>query len=119
MGIGGSIFLIAVGAITAFGVNVQVGWLDLSVVGWVLMLAGLVGLLLTLYSWRAARRRDAGLARPVDLEPRPVDLEPRAVDEAPRLTTRRPADPGVDVGAADRPPSVGGANRVPPRGRSS
>ena len=48
MGIGGSIFLIAVGAIIAFAVDVSVGWLDLQVVGWVLMLAGVIGLILTL-----------------------------------------------------------------------
>ena len=37
MGIGGSIFLIALGAILAFAVEADLGWLDLSVVGWVLM----------------------------------------------------------------------------------
>jgi hypothetical protein len=47
MGIGASIFLIAVGAIIAFALEVRVGWLDLDVVGWVLMLAGLAGLLFT------------------------------------------------------------------------
>jgi protein-S-isoprenylcysteine O-methyltransferase Ste14 len=57
MGIGGSIFLIAVGAIIAFGVHVQLGWLDLRVVGWVLMLAGVVGLILTLWFWNSRRRR--------------------------------------------------------------
>jgi protein-S-isoprenylcysteine O-methyltransferase Ste14 len=57
MGIGGSIFLIAVGAIIAFGVHIQMGWLDLSVVGWVLMLAGFVGLVLTLWFWNSRRRR--------------------------------------------------------------
>ena len=46
MGIGGSIFLIAVGAIIAFGVHVQMGWL-----------AGFVGLVLTLWFWNARRRR--------------------------------------------------------------
>jgi protein-S-isoprenylcysteine O-methyltransferase Ste14 len=56
VGIGGSIFLIAVGAIIAFGVNASVGWLDLSVVGWVLMLAGTVGLILTLWFWQSRRR---------------------------------------------------------------
>jgi protein-S-isoprenylcysteine O-methyltransferase Ste14 len=57
MGIGGSIFLLAIGAIIAFGVHVQVGWLDLRVVGWVLMLAGSVGLILTLWFWSTRRRR--------------------------------------------------------------
>jgi uncharacterized protein (DUF58 family) len=58
MGIGGSIFLIALGAIIAFGVKTQsLGPFDLDVVGWVLMLAGLVGLALTMYVWNSRRRR--------------------------------------------------------------
>lgn len=56
MGIGGSIFLIAVGAIFTFALDVNVGWLDLDVVGWVLMLAGVVGLVLTMYLWQSRRR---------------------------------------------------------------
>ncbi|GAA1849188.1 hypothetical protein GCM10009687_14270 [Asanoa iriomotensis] len=56
MGIGGSIFLIAVGAIFAFALDVNVGWLDLDVVGWVLMLAGVVGLILTTWWWQSRRR---------------------------------------------------------------
>ncbi|GAA1774396.1 DUF6458 family protein [Luedemannella helvata] len=55
MGIGGSIFLIAVGAIIAFAVDVSVGWLDLEVVGWVLMVAGVVGLILTMTIWNRRR----------------------------------------------------------------
>lgn len=58
MGIGGSIFLIAVGAIIAFGVRQQsLGPLDLTVIGWILMLVGLFGLFLTLYFWNTRRRR--------------------------------------------------------------
>ncbi|MEU6203011.1 DUF6458 family protein [Micromonospora musae] len=56
MGIGGSIFLIALGAIFAFAVEADLGWLDLSVVGWVLMLAGVALLLVTLYFWNSRRR---------------------------------------------------------------
>jgi hypothetical protein len=56
MGIGGSIFLIAVGAIFAFAVEADLGWLDIEVVGWVLMVAGLVGLILTLWFWQNRRR---------------------------------------------------------------
>lgn len=58
MGIGGSIFLIALGAIIAFGVkNTSVGPLDLTVIGWVLMLAGLAGLALTTWFWNTRRTR--------------------------------------------------------------
>ncbi|MEV4654673.1 DUF6458 family protein [Micromonospora sp. NPDC049301] len=56
MGIGGSIFLIALGAIFAFAVEADLGWLNLAVVGWVLMLAGVAGLLLTLHFWNSRRR---------------------------------------------------------------
>jgi hypothetical protein len=56
VGIGGSILLLAVGAILAFAVHVTVGWLSLNVVGWVLMAAGLIGLILTLYFWNNRRR---------------------------------------------------------------
>ncbi|GGM43631.1 hypothetical protein GCM10011608_30470 [Micromonospora sonchi] len=56
MGIGGSIFLIAVGAIFAFAVQADLGWLNLNVVGWVLMLAGVAGLIVTLHFWNSRRR---------------------------------------------------------------
>ncbi|MFG1880968.1 DUF6458 family protein [Micromonospora sp. NPDC049102] len=56
MGIGASIFLIALGAIFAFAVEADLGWLNLAVVGWVLMLAGVAGLLTTLYFWNSRRR---------------------------------------------------------------
>lgn len=59
MGIGGSIFLIAVGAILTFALNAEVGWLDLDVVGWVLMIAGLFGLILTTWFWSNRRRTTA------------------------------------------------------------
>jgi Flp pilus assembly protein TadB len=66
VGIGGSIFLIALGAILAFAVHVSVGWLSLNVVGYVLMLAGLVGLLLTLWFWSNRRRTVATTPVPVE-----------------------------------------------------
>src|SRR5690242_9214112 len=56
VGIGGSIFLIAAGAILAWAVHIQAGWLDLRVVGYVLMVAGLFGLILTLWFWSNRRR---------------------------------------------------------------
>ncbi|MER7419802.1 DUF6458 family protein [Micromonospora peucetia] len=56
MGFGGSIFLIALGAIFAFAVEADLGWLNVAVVGWVLMFAGVAGLLLTLHFWNSRRR---------------------------------------------------------------
>jgi hypothetical protein len=70
MSIGASIFLMAIGAIIAFGVDANVGWLDLQVVGWVLMVAGAAATLLTLTMWQ--RRRtvtmvdDRGRQRTID-----------------------------------------------------
>jgi hypothetical protein len=58
MGIGVSVFLIALGAILAFAVNVAVSGLDLSTVGWILMAAGTIGLvvaLATINGWPGAR----------------------------------------------------------------
>lgn len=58
MGIGASIFLIALGAILAFAVDARVSGIDLNAVGWILMLAGGIGILVTLFLW-APRRRSA------------------------------------------------------------
>ncbi|MFY1672907.1 DUF6458 family protein [Plantactinospora sp. WMMB334] len=59
MGIGTSIFLIALGAILTFAVDVAIGGLDLDVVGWVLMAAGVLGLILTMVFWNNRRRSAA------------------------------------------------------------
>ena len=56
MGIGVSIFLIALGAILTFATDVSVSGLDLDVVGVVLMLAGALGLVMTLLIWGPRRR---------------------------------------------------------------
>ena len=64
MGIGGSIFLIALGAILAFAVNADIGVLDLSIVGWVLMVAGFAGLIITIWFWQSRRRTVASRSAP-------------------------------------------------------
>jgi hypothetical protein len=56
MGIGGSIFLLALGAILAFAVHAHVSGIDINIVGWVLMVAGLLGLITTLWYWNSRRR---------------------------------------------------------------
>ena len=57
MGIGFSTFLLAMGAILAFAVHATVSGLDLQVVGWVLMAAGVLGLVLTMTVITPRRRR--------------------------------------------------------------
>lgn len=56
MGIGASIFLIAVGAILAFALDLNISGLDLDVVGFILMAVGIIGLIATGLIWGNRRR---------------------------------------------------------------
>jgi hypothetical protein len=49
MATGTSILLIALGAILAFAVDVSVSGLELDVVGWILMVVGAIGLVVSLF----------------------------------------------------------------------
>ncbi len=69
MGIGVSVFLIAVGAILAFAVEVEVAGLELEVVGYILMAAGLIGLLLSLFLWGPRSRNSVQERRVYDDRP--------------------------------------------------
>ena len=51
MGITGSLILIAIGAILTFAVTTTVNGIDLHVVGWVLMIVGAFGLLISALFW--------------------------------------------------------------------
>lgn len=51
MGIGVSLFLIAVGAILAWAVEVEASGVDLNMIGVILMIVGGLGLLLSLLFW--------------------------------------------------------------------
>jgi hypothetical protein len=60
MGIGVSILLIAAGAILTWGVTAEVEGLDVSAIGVILMIVGLLGLVLSMIfwqSWGGLRRR--------------------------------------------------------------
>ena len=88
MGIGASIFLIALGAILAFALNVDLGGIDINVIGWILMIVGALGLIMTTLIW--GRRRTVVSPAPVD-EREVVTREPveyRRVEER-----RRDLDP--------------------------
>lgn len=64
MGIGASIFLLALGAILAFGINVDTdgtGIFNIDTIGIILMVVGAVGLVLSMMfwsSWGGPRRRE-------------------------------------------------------------
>jgi predicted membrane channel-forming protein YqfA (hemolysin III family) len=51
MSIGASIFLLVIGAILTFAVNVSTEGFNINTVGIILMIAGVVGLLLSLLFW--------------------------------------------------------------------
>jgi Domain of unknown function (DUF6458) len=51
MGLGVSLFLIAVGAILTWAVNAEVSGLDITTVGVILLVVGAAGLLLSLLFW--------------------------------------------------------------------
>ena len=67
MGIGTSIFLIAIGAILYFAVETSISGIDIATVGLILMIVGIIGLVISLFwmtVWADRRReRDATVVR--------------------------------------------------------
>ena len=71
MGIGTSIFLIAVGAILKLAVTATVSGISLATVGTILIVLGIIGLLISLVFAMSARRGDAVVTRERVVEPDP------------------------------------------------
>ena len=61
MGIGVSVFLLALGAILTFAVNATVSGLDINVIGVILMVAGAIGLAMTMLVFGRRDRVGAGV----------------------------------------------------------
>jgi hypothetical protein len=80
MGIGFSIFLLALGAILTFAVHATIAGVDIQVIGWVLMGAGVLGLVLDLAVF-APRRRPVVIDRSGVTSHRPDDVTDRAVPQ--------------------------------------
>ena len=66
MGLGVGIFLTALGAILAFAVSADVSGVNIHTVGWILMIVGIAGVILSLIFWSSwagpgyfSRRRTA------------------------------------------------------------
>ena len=81
MGIGASIFLIAIGAVLAFAVDVSVSGVDLDTIGVILMVVGVIGLAVSLLllnggGWYGGPRRTRV-------------VEDAYVDEDPAVVPRR------------------------------
>ncbi|HEX5897656.1 MAG TPA: DUF6458 family protein [Thermoleophilaceae bacterium] len=70
MTIGASIFLIALGAILRYAVDVTVSGIEIQTIGLILMIAGVVGLVIGLFLLTQDRRR-------------PVAYDDRVVDDRP------------------------------------
>jgi hypothetical protein len=78
MTIGGSIFLVAVGAILRYAVTDSISGVDLATIGLILMIAGIVGLIISLFMFASSRRDAYGpRERVVEREHYP-DREPLA-----------------------------------------
>ena len=92
---GAGLALIAFGAILAFAVNSTPSWLNLHIVGWVLMLVGLVGLVIprSTYGWVGRRIQTRRTTYPV-ARVRPA-----------RYPTRR-AGASIEAGTAPQPTFV-------------
>jgi Domain of unknown function (DUF6458) len=71
MGIGTSLFLIAVGAILYFAVNADVSGIEISTVGLILMVIGVVGLVISMFFLTQWRRGPAERTVVRDREPPP------------------------------------------------
>lgn len=80
MGIGFSTFLLAVGAILAFAVNATVAGVDIKVVGFILMAAGALGLILTMVVFTPRRNRSVTTTHTVDGAPAVTDQQ-RVTDQ--------------------------------------
>ena len=51
MGLGVGIFLTAIGAILAFAVNTSVSGIEIKTIGWILMIVGIAGIVLSMIFW--------------------------------------------------------------------
>ena len=69
MGIGTSLFLVAVGAILYFAVDADISGLEISTIGIILMVVGVIGLLISLFLVSSARRAPAERTVVRDREP--------------------------------------------------
>jgi hypothetical protein len=83
MSIGAGIALFAIGAILAFAVNVQLDWVNLDVIGYILMAAGAVIFVIGLI-FMMRRRRTETVAH--------TSVDPAAGERVTRRSTSAPDD---------------------------
>lgn len=116
MGIGVSLAFIAIGAILAFALRVELTGIDITLVGWILILVGLISMAFTLRYTRPRRRagRVVGADPAYGDEPGTVIHEEHIVqDPAPpgrpaervERVIEHPAEEGVTHGSAGQDPA--------------
>lgn len=66
MGIGSGIVLFVIGAVLAFALNVRVDWIDLNMVGYLLMGAGALIFLISLVLYTRRRSPADPIDRPLE-----------------------------------------------------
>ena len=69
MGIGTSLLLIAVGAILYFAVDADISGLEITTIGLILMIVGVIGLVISLFFLSSARRATSERTVVRDREP--------------------------------------------------
>ncbi|MGA0566395.1 DUF6458 family protein [Rathayibacter sp. KR2-224] len=67
MSLGGGIFLIVVGAILAFALNINLGWIDLHMVGYICLIAGIVVTIIGIVL--LTRKRTSRITRSTTVDP--------------------------------------------------
>jgi membrane-bound ClpP family serine protease len=76
MTIAAAIILMVIGAILTFATNIHVHGVNLDIIGWILMIAGAVGLILSFFQeaiWsERARRREVAAEERREVPPREV-----------------------------------------------
>lgn len=58
MGIAGGLLLVTIGAVLAFAVRVDLGALNIQAVGWIMLIAGLFSMGVSLWRMNSPRRRE-------------------------------------------------------------
>src|SRR3954453_23083595 len=108
MSIGVGIFLMVVGGVLAFAVQDSWDAVNLQVVGYILLLAGLAGILLSFYITNRRRRVDTDAIDPaVEEEYRVVEEHHRDISECPPGPSRRRTSPLGHPAIHEQPSSVG------------
>lgn len=94
MGIGVSVFLLALGAILAFAVDVSTQGLDLNMVGVILMIVGLIGLVTSFMFWDRLGFGGGSYRRTVVRDRDYIDDEPVTVARRSTVRERRVVEDG-------------------------